>query len=164
MLLLPFNSDNPSHHKFIKMKTTQSFKTGLILILSALIITSCTRGLSQEKVPIAVRSAFAKIYPTAKKVKWDAEDGNFEAEFKLGDKEISATYLPNAELYEVELEASEKNLPSLVKVAIYKDYGAEIKYSELEMLERSGTTSYEIEFKAKGKKHELHYSDQGETL
>lgn len=42
--------------------------------------------------PDAVKTAFAKAYPSASNVKYEKEDGNYEVSFKQNGKVMSAVY------------------------------------------------------------------------
>ncbi|MEO5910134.1 MAG: PepSY-like domain-containing protein [Pelobium sp.] len=68
---------------------------------------------AQVKVPIAVKNAFQKEYPGVK-VKWEKEDGNYEAGFEQKGHEMSVIYTPTGVATETEMEMAVSELPKSV--------------------------------------------------
>jgi hypothetical protein len=137
-------------------------KNIIILVVSILLSASAIRA---TEVPAAVKTAFAQKFPTAKKVKWQKEKTNdFEASFMLDSKEVSATYSPDGKLKEVETEIPVSELPKAVTEALNKKYpGA--KVDEAAKIERAdNTVVYEAEMKVSGKKTDLLFDENGNTV
>ena len=89
-----------------------------VVVLSfGILSTSCAQN--QKAAPAAVQAAFKAKFPTVQKAKWDLEnEGEWEAEFKSGGKEMSANFKTDGAWMETETELEESNLPQAVKDAI----------------------------------------------
>ena len=62
----------------------------ILLFVSALFASP---AFGQKTVPENVKKEFAKKYPAVQAVKWGSEEANeWEAEFKMNGKEMSASY------------------------------------------------------------------------
>ena len=95
-------------------------KNLIIFVLSFLL---CTSTIHATVVPDAVKTAFQKKFPNAKKVKWEKEKTNeYEASFNLDSKEVSVLYLSDGKLIEVETEILDTELPKPVVESLNKKY------------------------------------------
>lgn len=128
-------------------------KKSVIVMLSMFVMGvgsfAAQHGMNKSgEVPVSVKNAFKKEYPQVKKVKWDEEHGKFEAEFKLNNEKISATYSSTGVKEETETSLNAKNLP---KNAI--SYVAQNKYGKIKeaakIVKADGSVVYEAEV-AKG--------------
>jgi hypothetical protein len=130
----------------------------LLIVLSLTTFSS----FSQKNPPENVRQEFTKKYASAQSVKWDSEEKNeWEAEFKLDGKNMSACYDDSGKWIDSETEISEKELPAAVLAALNKDFqgykkvlieiyeSSEIKGFELEL--KKGESSLEVIFDIAGK-------------
>lgn len=117
---------------------------------------------SQKNPPENVKKEFVKKYPAAQSVKWGSEEANeWEAEFKMNNKKMSACFDNSAKWIESETEISEKELPAAVVNTLDKDFqgykkgpieifeSTEMKGFELGL--KKGETSLEVIFDNKGK-------------
>jgi putative PepSY-like beta-lactamase-inhibitor len=116
--------------------------TGLIAVIGLFSFTVAT---NKTEVPRVVKEAFAKKYPDAQKVKWEEEEeGEYEAEFKLMGKEMSANFKADGTWLETEVEIKTKDLPQTVKDAIATQFSG-YKIEEAEQLETPDSPlSYEV--------------------
>ncbi len=137
-------------------------KNLIIFVLSFLL---CTSTIHATVVPDAVKTAFQKKIPNAKKVKWEKEKTNeYEASFNLDRKEVSVLYLSDGKLIEVETEILDTELPKPVVESLNKKY-PNIKISEVSKIERSDNSIvYEAELKIGGKKIDLLFDEKGNVL
>ena len=137
-------------------------KNLIIFVLSFLL---CTSTIHATGVPDAVKTAFQKKFPNAKKVKWEKEKTNeYEASFNLDRKEVSVLYLSDGKLIEVETEIFDTELPKPVVESLNKKY-PNIKISEVSKIERSDNSIvYEAELKIGGKKIDLLFDEKGNVL
>ena len=60
------------------------------IIIAALILISLNTVAQKEVIPPAAKTAFSKAFPTASKVKWEKEDGNYEVTFEKDGKEMQS--------------------------------------------------------------------------
>lgn len=137
-------------------------KNLIILVVSILLSASTIHA---TEVPDAVKTAFQQKFPTAKKVKWVKEkNSEYEASFMLDSKEVSATYLPDGKLKEVETEIPVSELPKAVTDAVAKKH-PNAKIDEAAKIERSDNSMvYEAELKIGGKKTDLLFDENGNVV
>src|SRR4051794_13638353 len=81
-----------------------------------------TQKIQEKAVPEAVVKAFKTKYPSAKEVKWEKEQANFEAEFEMKEVSMSAVFNPSGDFIEVESQMDKKMLPKSILESIAKDY------------------------------------------
>jgi len=100
--------------------------------------------------PEAAKTAFAKAYPGATKVKWEKEDGNYEVTFvDKSNNEISAIYNAKGILQESEQEMKATALPASVLTYIKEHYkGVHLK-GGAKITKGDGSINYEAAIKGK---------------
>ncbi len=134
------------------MKTTMVIFGCLVFSL-----VSC----AQKTPPKAVADAFSQRFQKAEKVKWDMEEANeWEAEFKLSGKELSASFDLTGKWLETEAEIEATELPEAVKTAVEKQF-AGAKIGEASRIESPDFTGFEFELKQKGKEFEVQSTKDG---
>ena len=134
----------------------------IILILSIFVFSvSATMA---KTPPAAVTKAFSQKFQKAEKVKWDQEEANeWEAEFMLSGKEMSASFDPSGKWLETETEIELIEIPESVKTALDKEYaGAKIR--ETSLIETPDFNGYEIGLKQKGKAFEIKATKDGKLI
>jgi len=118
----------------------------------------------QEKaVPEIVVKAFKAKYPTAKEVKWEKEQANYEAEFEMKEVTMSAIFNPSGNLMEVESVMSKNMLPKAILETIAKDYPG-YKIEEAAKIETDGKITYEAEVEKGEKSTDLIFDVNGKLL
>ena len=114
------------------------------LVAGTITAQKMTKG---GEIPVAVKNAFKKKYPQVKKVKFDDENGTYEAEFKLNGKDMSVTYTANGTKMETETSMSVNELPKSVT-----SYVAAKKYGKIKeaarIVKADGSVVYEAEVKS----------------
>ena len=121
------------------------------LFLSLAIVAICAISafaFGGDNTPAAVKTKFASDYPTVKKVKWDNEDGNYEAHFELNDVETSVLYDATGKKLETEVEIEVSALPKGVMEYVNKNYPKEKVKETAKITDGNGTVTYEAEVKA----------------
>ena len=133
-----------------------------ILCLFVVFTLFCLPLFSQKTAPDVVKKEFAKKYPAAQSVKWDSEESNeWEAEFTVNGKEMSASFDDKGVWLETEAEITEKELPEAVANTLKNEF-AGFKTDEIstienpqmkgfEMVLKKGETSLEVVFDNSGK-------------
>jgi hypothetical protein len=133
-----------------------------LLILTTAFAFISVSALSQKNPSEIVKKEFSKKYATAQSVKWDSEEKNeWEAEFKMDDKKMSASFDNSAKWIESETEIPEKELPAAVVNTLNKDFQG-YKKGHIEIFEsyelkgfelglKKGETSLEVIFDNNGK-------------
>lgn len=118
----------------------------------------------QKEVPAAVKSSFQKHYPSAKEVKWEKENTNYEAEFEINKTESSALFDSQGHLKELEQEIKTSELPKNTLEYCRKNFPAYKVTEAAKITDATGKITYEAELE-KGKEHfDIIFDDQGNFL
>jgi hypothetical protein len=71
---------------------------GLMAVTLSLTLPACgNKDYMSSVVPVSVLNQFHDMYPSARDVKWKMEDGLYEANFEVADKDMKATYTGNGD-------------------------------------------------------------------
>lgn len=115
--------------------------------LFVMFLASGIVAFGQKNVPMPVSKAFSQKYATAIAVKWASEEANeWEAEFKLNGKEMSASYDNAGKWLESETEITVKELPAAVSASLAKEF-AGYKINEISTLESPELNGFEVGLK-----------------
>ncbi len=119
---------------------------GICLVFASATAIACTTE-TEDKVPQVVKDAFAKKFPTAKKVDWEKENKNeWEAEFKLNKVKYSANFLEDGTWKETEYEIDKKEVPKNVILSLESSFpGYEIEEAEISETAEGMVYEFEIE-------------------
>jgi hypothetical protein len=126
---------------------------------SIITITSIhAQNLNEKDVPSQVKSDFIKKYPDAKKITWEKEKGNFEANWGgRSGEDSSVLFTPAAEFLEIVVSIPVGQLPPAIPAYVAKNYkGTKIKEAG-KVTDASGKHMYEAEIKGK----DLIFDDNG---
>ncbi|SDQ00718.1 Putative beta-lactamase-inhibitor-like, PepSY-like [Mucilaginibacter sp. OK268] len=126
------------------MKKTLSLLIGFGFIANA----TLAQNLKPKDVPAPVKSALASKYPSANKVNWEKEKGNYEANWggKSGE-DNSAVFTPTGAFVEIVNAIPLASLPKSVAPYVSSHYkGAKIKEAG-KVTDAAGKTFYEAEIK-----------------
>jgi hypothetical protein len=107
-------------------------------------------GSEKITVPVVVKTALAKKYPESKKVTWEREKGNYEANWggKSGE-DHSVQFTPSGNFIEIVKAIPVSSLPKSIAPYIATNYkGAKIKEAG-KVTNAAGTQTYEVEIKGK---------------
>lgn len=111
-------------------------------------------------VPTAAKTTFAKLYPHAKSLKWDKEDGGYEASFTEKGKAMSLLFDTKGQLKETETDIAVTELPVTVRDYVAKQMpGKQIKEAAI-IVDAAGVKKYEAEVGGK----DLLFSVDGKLL
>ena len=125
-------------------------KKSILVTLSLVVVSfSFAQKGHKTEIPAPVKTAFAKQFPQAKGVKWEKEDGNFEAEFDLNKVEQSAVFDAQGNLVETEMEIKASDVPKAAMDYAKTHYpGKKIK-EMARITDAKGVVSYELEIDGK---------------
>jgi hypothetical protein len=134
------------------LKSINMKKITLLSILLTVIISGIAfpQDLKEKDVTKEVKAAFLKKYPEAKKVSWEKEKGNYEANWggKSGE-DNSAMFTPSAIFLEIVIAIPVDQLPASIVAYVSKNYkGAKIKEAG-KVTDASGKHMFEAEIKGK---------------
>ncbi len=103
---------------------------------------------AQKNIPDVVKKAFAKQYENVKKVKWDKENKDFEAHFKVGKTKHSVLFDASGKILETEESIGLEKLPAGVLFYVKKNYiNKKIKGAAKIVNQKEGVI-FEVELKA----------------
>lgn len=132
-------------------------KKELILALAMV----CGGVMYAQAPPAQVSKMFSQKFASAEKVKWDQEEENeWEAEFKMNGKEMSASFDNAGKWLETETSASKADLPTVVIKAVQEKYSG-WKMEEVECVEKPDFKGYEIELEKGTKEMEILVAETG---
>lgn len=124
-------------------------KTMLLLAATMTTLVAYPQKLKENDVPSAVKEAFKKQFANAKDVDWEKEDGNYEAEFEIGEIDQSVVLDATGRTVETEIEIKVEELPSMARDYVSKYY-ANAKITEAtKITDEKGVVTYEAEIKSK---------------
>lgn len=134
------------------------------MILAAMLLAFSFSACSQTKVPEAVKTAFNKKFPTVKKVDWGKEGKTeWEAEFELNEKDMSANFDPQGNWKETETDLEEDDVPSMVMNVLNAKFPG-YKVKDAAFTETPKFSAYEIVIKKGESKKEVIMDKTGKIL
>ena len=120
-------------------------KSILLLVIGFTTFSACAQKIKEAEVPTSVKSAFTKQYPAVKDVKWELEDGKYEAGFDLNKVKTSVLIDPSGNITETETKIAVSALPKTVADYCAKNY-ADKKIAEAsKIVDAKGVITYEAE-------------------
>lgn len=120
-------------------------KNFIVLIVASSMIS--VSAFCQKTPPENVKAEFTKKYASAQSVKWGSEGKNeWEAEFKVDGKKMSASFDNSAKWIESETEITEKELPGSVISTLNKDFQGYRK-GVIEIFENNEIKGFELGLK-----------------
>lgn len=116
----------------------------------AVLFFSVQNVFAQKSIaPENVKAAFSKAYPGIKEVKWEKEDGNYEASFKNEGNDVSVIYSPKAVLLESEIEMSPASLVPAIQSYMALHYKLMPIKGAAKITRSNGKIEYEAAIKGK---------------
>ena len=120
-------------------------KIFLLFLIGVSAIRTNAQVVKETEVPTGIKTAFEKLYPTAKVDKWEKDKLNYEAEFKNDKTETSVVFGPNNNLLETGIVIEVSNLPKTVINYCKKKYPDQ-KIAQAEKITNyKGVITYEAE-------------------
>ena len=107
-------------------------------------LSACGQKLNESQVPVAVKTAFQRQYPSVKAT-WDKEAENYEANFKQSGKVMSAVIDKNGTIVETETDIPVTDLPKSAQDYIKKNYTGTKIEGAARIVKASGEVNYEAE-------------------
>ena len=96
-------------------------------------------------VPAAAKAIVAKRYPGVKGVKWEKEDGNYEAGLTHNGKELSLVIGAKGNVLETETTMAASALPAFVRMYVAKHYAGKKIEEAAEIVDAKGKKTYEAQ-------------------
>jgi hypothetical protein len=121
-------------------------------------------GEKEVEAPASLVKAFNQKFPGAKSVEWGSESKNeWEAEFTVDGKKMSASFDSSAVWMVTEIAISEKELPAAVVTTLNKDF-AGFKKNLIEIYEDPKTKGFELELKKGEASIEVIFDNAGKAI
>ncbi len=130
------------------------------LAITAFVLLFSLTTFAQKDIPAEVKAAFAKQYPEIKKVKWENEDGKFEAGFKQNKIECSVLMNAKGKVLETENEIQVSDLSKSITDYVAKNYPNQKIKGAAKITDAEGVVTYEAEVKGL----DLLFSDKGNFI
>jgi hypothetical protein len=135
-----------------------------LFMLSIFLLGIGLAACSQKNVPENIKKEFDQRFSGAISVKWDNESANeWEAEFKLNGKEMTAAFDVSGKWLETEAELSIKDLPEAVSNVLNTEF-KDFKAGEVCTVENPEIKGYEIALKSKGERISVILAADGTIL
>ncbi len=134
-------------------------------LTSALLFTGIAvnaQDIKTSSVPEAVKQSFTKLYPNIVDVKWEMEEGNYEAKFKQNKEKTDLLFDTSGKLIQTETKLSSANdLPAAITATLKKDFSG-YEFEDFEkIITAEGKELYEVEAEMKEKEYELLFDASG---
>ena len=114
-------------------------------------------------IPSAVKEAFGKDYPKSK-VKWEMEDGDYEAHLKINGSDASAIYDKKGHRKAVELTIATSELPLEVLEYVKKKYPTNKIVETAKTTDDKNAVTYEAAIGKNGKTFDLIFDANGKFI
>ncbi len=125
-------------------------KNVAILLVAMCIASFANAQKIQDKdVPASAKASLQNKYPAAKELKWEKENGNYEAEFQTNETDYSILFDASGNILETEVEINVDALPANTKSYIQKNYAGKKIKEAAKITDAKGTVTYEAEIKGK---------------
>ena len=121
----------------------------LILLAAVLCLTLQleAQSVKERDVPAAVTSRVSTLYPDAAKIKWEMEDGMYEASFMTGNMETSVLVSSQGMLVQTETEIEVAALPKEAAIYIMQNNPGNAIQEATKRTDVYGVVRYEAELK-----------------
>lgn len=120
-------------------------KTIIVLFAIAFCSAVYAQEIKETEVPADIVRHVKEMYPSVKKIQWEKEGKNYEAEFKNAGTELSVLYSADGNLLEIETHISSADLPQAAKEYISKNYMRSNIKEAAKIVTASGLITYEAE-------------------
>lgn len=124
-------------------------KSAILLAAMFAVTFANAQKVSDKEVPTAVKTTLQKNYPNAKELKWEKENGNYEAEFEVDETDYSLLIDVSGNILETEIEIKVDALPANAKAYISKNYAGQKIKEATKITDNKGVVTYEAEIKGK---------------
>ncbi|MBK1896541.1 PepSY-like domain-containing protein [Chryseobacterium paridis] len=120
----------------------------LVIMISGAAMVHAQK-IQQGKVPVSVQTTFKNQFPEAKKVKWEMEKDNFEAEFQSKGTAYSVLFSASGDIIETEVPIKINTLSTPIRQFIAKNYPDQKIKEAAKITDSKGVMTYEAEVDGK---------------
>ncbi len=129
--------------------------------LIPLLLVSFTTFAQQVNIPKTAKDSFTKHYPKAAEVKWDKENGDYEASFKFNGKDMSVIFDKDGKTLETETAIEISQLPNGIEKYVRDNYKGFQITGAAEIIKSNGEKLYEAEVTKGNNKKDLFFDKNG---
>lgn len=139
-------------------------KKKILLILAVAIgLAACEDDdLQNSDIPSVVLNGFSEKFPNATGVEWEKDQNLYEAEFHIDSIEHDAIVNPEGSVLKYKYDLPYEELPEVVQTSITSNFD-NAKVDEVEVLQISGDTYYQVEFDGDGNENHVIFNEEGEV-
>jgi hypothetical protein len=141
----------------------KNFLPVLALAFTATLFAQTETKAKKNEVPLKVKEAFQKEYPS-KKAKWSKENDGYEAEFNMNGSDASAVYDKNGHRTAFEIDIKTSELPKAVLDYMKKNYPSDKITEAAKTTDDKNAITYEAEIRIKGKSHDILFDANGNYI
>jgi len=102
------------------------------------------QSVKEKDVPSVVVKKLQELYPGVHGIKWEMEDGMYEATFKNEKTETSVLLSREALLAVIETEIKPSELPEEIQQALAKDHPSQSVKEAVRVTDAKGQVTYEV--------------------
>lgn len=129
--------------------------------LFVLLLFSFSVFAQHSKIPPKVTDSLSKLYPKATNVKWDKEGNDYEASFKLDNKDMSVNLNVDGKVLETETTIEISQLPDSIDKYVQNNYKGYKITEAAKIVKANGVTLFEAEIQKGNSKNDLLFDSQG---
>ncbi len=115
---------------------------GVVMLLT---IQAQSQSVKEKEVPKVVLQKMLSLYPDAKNVKWEMEDGMYEGEFKQNKSEVSVMLSRDGMVAFTEAQVEVASLPAGLLNYVADNYPGAVISEASKITDSKGMVSYELE-------------------
>jgi Putative beta-lactamase-inhibitor-like, PepSY-like len=116
----------------------------IFAVIATINFSAHAQKMAAARVPKAVKAAFAKQFAGAT-AKWEKENGEYEAGFKMDGKEMSALFTADGKMTESEVSIKPTDLPAKVLAYVKANYKDKKIKGGAKITKADGVVNYEAE-------------------
>lgn len=127
----------------------------------ALLLISFTVFAQKTNIPKAAKDSFSKLYPKATEVKWDKENQDYEASFKLDGKDMSVIFDKYGKVLETETTIEISQLPKGIEKYVMDNYKGYKITGAAKIVKANSEELFEAEITKGKEKKDLFFDKNG---
>lgn len=136
----------------------------LFVIATSICLASCGQDIPESKVPSVVLNAVQAKFPGISNVDWEKKKDHYEAEFKKDSVEYTLQIDATGRVIQQKRDLENGAIPAAIQAAVSSAHAGYV-IDDVDIIEKNGTTIYEVELEAKGKKDlKIFYSADGKVV
>lgn len=117
----------------------------LLCLFSCACLGLHAQSIKEREVPQLIKKSVSEVYPEAKNISWEIEDGMYEASFMQDGKELTCVIAMNGKITQIEEEIGTSGLPggALSYLAMHEQRTDQMEVTKIRDIRN--TITYEVE-------------------